>query len=356
MNGLLLVFVIISVDIGSMASKMASRRQSLDSQLSEAQGQFHQSDQSDDPKEPKKKRKKKRKRKGKKRNRIQPVLGPIGTRHSGTFSHRRLKKTRRASDSSAISKASAHGVDFALEKNSLEAMSLNSYSHNNSLEAVTLPAPPQTLSTNYAIFTASTYMNEVNEDEEGKRKRWQNGRTGSQRSRAREVTLEMAEAHIYREQQAKGGAAKATPNRTTQPRQGSASRIEPGLRQPNGSASSRSSRGRVSSGKSDRSGLSSARSDLSGPRSGVGSARSDRSGLGSARSGLSSARSDRSGLMGPAMRQPIGSASSRSGQSRQSSARSNRSQNSQIPVVASMPGVAVVEMEENDLVSVTSLE
>ncbi|OWF38858.1 smoothened homolog [Mizuhopecten yessoensis] len=374
-------------DIGSMASKMASRRQSLDSQLSEAQGQFHQSDQSEDMKGGKKKRRKKRRKKNKKRNRIQPVLGPISTKHTGTFSHRRGKKGRRNSDSSAISKASAHGIDFALERNSMEAVSLNSYSHNNSLEAVTLPAPPKTLSTNYAIFTASTYMNEVNQEENGKRNGRQNGNTGSQRSRAREVTLEMAEAHIYQQQQANGGLGNSNRAgrqdsfsgsrqnvRSNQGRQGSAgktvSRIEPGLRQPNGSASSRSSRGRVSSGRSDRSGLSSARSDLSGPRSersglgsarsdrsGLGSARSDRSGVGSARSGLSSARSDRSGLMGPAMRLTNGSASSRSGQSRQSSARSNRSQNSQIPVSApTLPGIAVVEVEDEDLVSVTSLD
>ncbi|XP_033726816.1 smoothened homolog [Pecten maximus] len=192
-------------DIGSMASKMASRRQSLDSQLSEAQGQFHQSDQSEDMKGGKKKRRKKKRKKSKKRNRIQPVLGPITSRHSGTFIQRRGKKGRRNSDSSVISKASAHGIDFALERNSLEAVSLNSYSHNNSLEAVTLPAPPKTLSTNYAIFTASTYTNEVNQEENGKRNSRQNGNTASQRRRAREVTLEMAEAHIYQQQQANGG-------------------------------------------------------------------------------------------------------------------------------------------------------
>ena len=155
---------------------MASRRQSLDSQLSEAQGQFHQSDDEDADQEyvdlpnviggggggmPGKRRRKRKKRRKSRKNRIQPVLAPV-TREmaaSAYGGHRRGK--RRSSKSSLCSRASAQGVDINVEKNSMEAVSITSYSHQGSLDNATLPIPPQSLTTNFAIFTASTYAGEL---------------------------------------------------------------------------------------------------------------------------------------------------------------------------------------------------
>ena len=155
---------------------MASRRQSLDSQLSEAQGQFHQSDDEDADQEyvdlpnviggggggmPGKRRRKRKKRRKSRKNRIQPVLAPV-TREmaaSAYGGHRRGK--RRSSKSSLCSHASAQGVDINVEKNSMEAVSITSYSHQGSLDNATLPIPPQSLTTNFAIFTASAYAGEL---------------------------------------------------------------------------------------------------------------------------------------------------------------------------------------------------
>ena len=143
---------------------MASRRQSLDSQISAAQGQFHPSEDEaayHDEKPKRRRKKKKRKRGG--RNRIQPVLKPISNAMASAAygGSRAARRSRRGSDNSTRSRASAHGIELAMEKNSMEAVSITSYSHQNSLDAATLPEPPKHLKTNFAIFTASTYMGEM---------------------------------------------------------------------------------------------------------------------------------------------------------------------------------------------------
>lgn len=162
-------------DIGSVASKMASRRHSIDSQISAAQGQFCLSDDEMEVEEveytktsrsKRNKAKKKKKIRKMRRNRILPVLGPISNAMSSSaYGGRRAgRHSRRGSGNSTASRASAHGVDIDVEKNSLEAISITSYSHQNSLDAATLPEPPKHLGkmANFSIFTASAYMGELN--------------------------------------------------------------------------------------------------------------------------------------------------------------------------------------------------
>ncbi|XP_062621329.1 protein smoothened-like, partial [Saccostrea cucullata] len=160
-------------DIGSAASKMASRRHSIDSQISAAQGQFRVSDDDEEEMEveyaqvrKRSKAKKKKKIRKLRRNRILPVLGPISNAMSSSaYGGRRAgRRSRRGSGNSTASRASAHGVDIDVEKNSMEAVSVTSYSHQNSLDAVTLPEPPKHLGkvANFSIFTASAYMGELN--------------------------------------------------------------------------------------------------------------------------------------------------------------------------------------------------
>lgn len=168
----------IFTDAGSIASKMASRRQSLDSQLSEAQGQFQYSDDEDADQEyvdlpnmigggasgsgrGKRRRKRKKKRKSHK-NKVLPVLAPV-TREmaAAAYGGGRRRRNRRSSKSSLGSRASAQGVDINVERNSIDAVSMDSYSHQGSLDNATLPNPPKGLTTNFAIFTASTYAGEM---------------------------------------------------------------------------------------------------------------------------------------------------------------------------------------------------
>ncbi|CAG2254965.1 SMO [Mytilus edulis] len=167
-------------DVGSIASKMASRRQSLDSQLSEAQGQFQYSDDEDADQEyvdlpnmiggvggagvgdgrGKRRRKRKKKRKSHK-NRVLPVLNPVTREMAAAAYGGRRRGKRRSSKSSLGSRASAQGVDINLERNSIEAMSIASYSHQESCDNATMPMPPKSLTTNFAIFTASAYAGEL---------------------------------------------------------------------------------------------------------------------------------------------------------------------------------------------------
>ncbi|XP_052085456.1 smoothened homolog [Mytilus californianus] len=168
-------------DVGSIASKMASRRQSLDSQLSEAQGQFQYSDDEDADQEyvdlpnmiggggggagvsdgrGKRRRKRKKKRKSHK-NRVLPVLAPVTREMAAAAYGGRRRGKRRSSKSSLGSRASAQGVDINLEKNSMEAVSIASYSHQESCDNATMPLPPKSLTTNFAIFTASAYAGEL---------------------------------------------------------------------------------------------------------------------------------------------------------------------------------------------------
>lgn len=149
---------------------MASRRHSIDSQISAAQGQFRMSDDDMEVEYAKARKRSKAKKKKKarklKRNRILPVLGPISNAmSSAAYGGRRAgRHGRRGSGNSSASRASAHGVDIDVEKNSMEAVSITSYSHQNSLDAVTLPEPPKRLGkmTNFSIFAASAYMGELN--------------------------------------------------------------------------------------------------------------------------------------------------------------------------------------------------
>lgn len=159
-------------DIGSVVSRMASRRHSIDSQISAAQGQFRVSDEEMEMEEVeyvktrsnRNKAKKKKKIRKMKRNRILPVLGPISNAMSSAAYGGRRRHSRRGSGNSLSSRASAQGVDIDVEKKSLEAISITSYSHQNSLDAATLPEPPKHLGkmANFSIFTASAYMGELN--------------------------------------------------------------------------------------------------------------------------------------------------------------------------------------------------
>lgn len=159
-------------DIGSVVSRMASRRHSIDSQISAAQGQFRVSDEEMEMEEVeyvksrsnRNKAKKKKKIRKMKRNRILPVLGPISNAMSSAAYGGRRRHSRRGSGNSMSSRASAQGVDIDVEKKSLEAISITSYSHQNSLDAATLPEPPKHLGkmANFSIFTASAYMGELN--------------------------------------------------------------------------------------------------------------------------------------------------------------------------------------------------
>lgn len=151
---------------------MASRRHSIDSQISAAQGQFRVSDEEMEMEEVeyvktrsnRNKAKKKKKIRKMKRNRILPVLGPISNAMSSAAYGGRRRHSRRGSGNSLSSRASAQGVDIDVEKKSLEAISITSYSHQNSLDAATLPEPPKHLGkmANFSIFTASAYMGELN--------------------------------------------------------------------------------------------------------------------------------------------------------------------------------------------------
>ncbi|KAK3088510.1 hypothetical protein FSP39_020004 [Pinctada imbricata] len=111
-------------DVGSVASKMASRRQSLDSQISACAGQLPW------------------------RLMLTEVDVLVGGQDVAVITLKGVVPP-------------LTGIELAMEKNSMEAVSITSYSHQNSLDAATLPEPPKHLQTNFAIFTASAYMGEM---------------------------------------------------------------------------------------------------------------------------------------------------------------------------------------------------
>lgn len=235
-----------------MASKMASRRQSLDSQLSEAQGQFQYSDDEDADQEyvdlpnmigggasgsgrGKRRRKRRKKRKSHK-NKVLPVLAPV-TREmaAAAYGGGRRRHHRRSSKSSLGSRASAQGVDFNLERNS-DNVSVDSYSHQGSLDNATLPHPPKGLTTNFAIFTASTYAGEMKTKLDSENE-INNIPHGNSRSRARRMRQDSSSMHgsdrrrthshgASRQGSASGSLRRNYSGETSHSRHGSASSMQ----------------------------------------------------------------------------------------------------------------------------------
>lgn len=333
---------------------MASRRQSLDSQLSQAQGQFHSSDQDREYVNETKKKKKKKRRKNK-RNRIQPVLAPIG-HAANLLKQRRSQKGigRRGSDTSHISRASAHSIQVSLERNSIDKMSLASISHEGSLEAATLPTPPKTLKTDYALFTASSYMEEMNRkleelrrqiEEDKKRERAEM----SQKGQTRDTSAGSSRLLQPRDNSA-GSSKKSAGSRinSTGSRINSASSSKfSGTRQ-NSAGSSKLGGTRQNSASSSKKGGSRQSSATSSQRAWEGTFKKDKVRGGSG-SSLQRGRAREVKLemtertFYREQTKGSNSASSQGSKARQSSAKSNLSQ-------PSLPGeITVVEIENEDI-------
>lgn len=181
-------------DIQSIVSFVASkhsRRQSLDSQYSR-----YTSDAEIRAEIKKRRKKRKKKRKRGRANKVLPQLAPI---HNPPplpgigRSRNHLSKTRRGSDTSVISHASAHGIQVALDKNSTDALSSASrpQSQNSCRDSIDSNQPM----TNFAIFAAQSVLPGVADI--GDLIKRHNRRT--ERGRATEVKLEMSETNFYRE-------------------------------------------------------------------------------------------------------------------------------------------------------------
>ncbi|XP_071104100.1 protein smoothened-like [Haliotis cracherodii] len=180
-------------DIGSVIS----RRMSQDSQLGQAIGQPQLSIDPDSKAEKKKRKKKKKKRR--RAHKIQPIIAPVLNALHAVGGRRGL---RRGSDTSVISRASAHSVRVSIERNSMEAISIASVpmSHHGDIDTVDLSQIPSTRAgsqpakphTNFSLFTASGLLQprgrpSVQEFAAVKR---------SRRSRRSEVTVEMSESNF----------------------------------------------------------------------------------------------------------------------------------------------------------------
>ncbi|XP_064597312.1 protein smoothened-like [Liolophura sinensis] len=181
-------------DIGSVASNLG-RRRSIESQLSQALQIVDQQKEE----LPKKKRKKKKK----KFNRIRPLLEPISHAMAAARKAHGLPR-RRGSDTSVISKASAHSIRFSIERNGAPQGSRPS-SQSSSLEnvsAIDLPCKPTaTINipkphvTNFSMFTASSHRpNRLDHIE-----LIDLSAEGPITGRATQVKVEMSEVEFHRE-------------------------------------------------------------------------------------------------------------------------------------------------------------
>ena len=154
-------------------------------------------------------RMKRRKKRRKKRhmNRVQPVLEPLSSAMAALHDRRarRFNRTHsRNSDSSAVSKASTHGVNVTVDKPKTQNFSLSSNILSDSVttneSASEIPLPHNL--TDFSVFTAGA-QNEKGghcEMNSGTLKGAKSSPSGSfRRGRKREYKLEMTETSFYQE-------------------------------------------------------------------------------------------------------------------------------------------------------------